>query len=269
MAHEKGVGSTDNGRDSIGRRLGVKLFGGQSAIAGNIIIRQRGTKFHPGDNVNMGKDHTIHALVDGTVVFRKKRNNKTYVSIIPAEGVTTIKPRKAKKAKSAAPKTDAPAAQASKAKKAAAPKKQAQKKEAPKAEAPKAEAPAAPKKEVAPKTAAPKAETKVTETTSTPHVTPNIGGSTTEMPKGIKMNDLTAVEGIGPKIAETLVAAGIDTWEKLGNTMASKIKEVLDAAEGNFAAHDPATWPTQAKMAAEGKWALLKAWQDKLDGGKS
>ena len=244
MAHKKGVGSTDNGRDSIGRRLGVKLFGGEKAIAGNIIIRQRGTKFHPGDNVNMGKDHTIHALVDGTVVFRKKRNNKTYVSILPAEGVVTIKPRKAKKAKSAAPKSEAPAPAAPKAKKAAAPKK----------EAPKAEAP--------------KAETKVTETTSTPNVTPTIGGSESEMPKGIKMNDLTVVEGIGPKIGETLVAAGIDTWEKLGNTMASKIKEILDAAEGNFAAHDPTTWPTQAKMAAEGKWALLKAWQDKLDGGK-
>ncbi len=257
MAHKKGVGSTDNGRDSIGRRLGVKLFGGQQAIAGNIIIRQRGTKFHPGDNVNMGKDHTIHALVDGTVVFRKKRNNKTYVSILPAEGVITIKPRKAKKVKSAAPKSDAPApaAKAPKAKKAAAPKKTAApKKEAPKAAAPKAEAP--------------KAETKVTETTSTPHVTPNVGGSTSEMPKGMKLNDLTAVEGIGPKIGEVLVAAGIDTWEKLGNTMASKIKEVLDAADGNFAAHDPATWPTQAKMAAEGKWSLLKAWQDKLDGGK-
>jgi len=252
-------------------------FTNQAAIAGNIIVRQRGTKFHPGENVNMGKDHTIHALVEGTVVFHKKRNNKTYVSILPAEGVTTIKPRKAKKAKSAAPKADASAnaPQAKKAapKKAAAPMKEAAPKAqapaAPKQEAPKAEAPkpAAPKQE-APKTDAPKADLKTTTTTSTPNVSPEIGGSTSEMPKGIKMNDLTTIEGIGPKSAEALVAAGIDTWEKLGNTMASKIKEVLDAADGNFGMMDPGTWPTQAKMAHEGKWALLKAWQDKLDGGK-
>jgi len=81
MAHKKGVGSTDNGRDSNSKRLGVKLFGGQFAKAGNIIIRQRGTKFHPGDNVYMGRDYTIHAKVEGYVVFKKKRLNRTYVSI--------------------------------------------------------------------------------------------------------------------------------------------------------------------------------------------
>ncbi len=83
MAHKKGVGSTDNGRDSNSKRLGVKLFGGQYAKAGNIIVRQRGTKFHPGENVGMGKDHTLHALVNGTVEFRKKRLNRTFVNIIP------------------------------------------------------------------------------------------------------------------------------------------------------------------------------------------
>ena len=86
MAHKKGVGSTDNGRDSNCKRLGVKLFGGQAAIAGNIIIRQRGTKFHPGDNVGMGKDHTLFALTNGTVNFRKKRNNRTYVNILTEGG---------------------------------------------------------------------------------------------------------------------------------------------------------------------------------------
>lgn len=85
MAHKKGVGSTDNGRDSKSKRLGVKLFGGQSAIAGNIIIRQRGTKYHPGENVGMGRDHTLYAQIDGTVAFRKRRNNRTFVSIVPAE----------------------------------------------------------------------------------------------------------------------------------------------------------------------------------------
>ena len=83
MAHKKGVGSSKNGRESHSKRLGVKIFGGQSAIAGNIIIRQRGTQHHPGENVGMGKDHTLHALVDGTVVFRKKVNNRSFVSIEP------------------------------------------------------------------------------------------------------------------------------------------------------------------------------------------
>ena len=81
MAHKKGVGSSKNGRESHSKRLGVKIFGGQEAIAGNIIVRQRGTTHHPGENVGMGKDHTLHALIDGTVVFRKKRNDRSYVSI--------------------------------------------------------------------------------------------------------------------------------------------------------------------------------------------
>jgi large subunit ribosomal protein L27 len=81
MAHKKGVGSSKNGRESESKRLGVKIFGGQAAIAGNIIIRQRGTKHYPGENVYMGKDHTLHAQVDGLVKFTKKRNNKSYVSI--------------------------------------------------------------------------------------------------------------------------------------------------------------------------------------------
>lgn len=83
MAHKKGVGSTDNGRDSNPKFLGVKLFGGQYAKAGNIIVRQRGTKFHPGSNVGMGKDHTLHALVPGTVEFKKKRLGRTFVNIVP------------------------------------------------------------------------------------------------------------------------------------------------------------------------------------------
>jgi large subunit ribosomal protein L27 len=81
MAHKKGAGSTKNGRDSRSNRLGVKIFGNQSVIAGNIIVRQRGTVHNPGDNVGMGKDHTLFALTDGTVKFIKKRNNKSYVSV--------------------------------------------------------------------------------------------------------------------------------------------------------------------------------------------
>jgi len=81
MAHKKGVGSSKNGRESESKRLGVKIFGGQAAIAGNILLRQRGTKHYPGNNVYMGKDHTLHAKVDGLVKFTKKRDNRSYVSI--------------------------------------------------------------------------------------------------------------------------------------------------------------------------------------------
>ena len=83
MAHKKGAGSSRNGRDSESKRLGVKLFGGQVAKAGNIIVRQRGTKHNPGINVGLGKDHTLFALTDGEVEFKRKRDNKTYVSVKP------------------------------------------------------------------------------------------------------------------------------------------------------------------------------------------
>lgn len=82
MAHKKGEGSTSNGRDSNSKRLGVKLFGGEQAIAGNIIIRQRGTKYHPGKNVGMGKDFTLYALVPGTVTFKKSRQDRTVVEVL-------------------------------------------------------------------------------------------------------------------------------------------------------------------------------------------
>ncbi|MBG38640.1 MAG: 50S ribosomal protein L27 [Cryomorphaceae bacterium] len=82
MAHKKGVGSSKNGRESESKRLGVKIFGGQAALAGNIIVRQRGTTHHPGENVGIGKDHTLFALKTGTVDFKKKAGNKSYVSII-------------------------------------------------------------------------------------------------------------------------------------------------------------------------------------------
>ena len=83
MAHKKGVCSSRNGRDSESKRLGVKVYGGQIAIAGNIIVRQRGTVHRPGNNVGMGRDHTLYALCDGEVKFQKKRDNKSYVSVLP------------------------------------------------------------------------------------------------------------------------------------------------------------------------------------------
>ena len=83
MAHKKGAGSSDNGRDSQSKRLGVKIFGGQGIIAGNIIIRQRGTVHHPGENVGIGRDHTLFALTNGIVKFKKGRNNRSFVSVEP------------------------------------------------------------------------------------------------------------------------------------------------------------------------------------------
>ena len=87
MAHKKGVGSSQNGRDSESKRLGIKIFGGQKCIAGNIIVRQRGTVHNAGDNVGMGKDHTLFALVDGVVKFQKKAKGKSYISVVPSEQI--------------------------------------------------------------------------------------------------------------------------------------------------------------------------------------
>lgn len=85
MAHKKAGGSSRNGRDSEGRRLGVKKYGGENVISGNIIVRQRGTKFHPGENVGMGKDHTLFSTVEGVVEFRRTRNNRCFVNVVPVE----------------------------------------------------------------------------------------------------------------------------------------------------------------------------------------
>lgn len=224
MAHKKGVGSTDNGRDSESKRLGVKLFGGQAATAGNIIIRQRGTKYHPGENVYMGKDFTIHAKVDGTVAFRKRRSNRTYVSIVPADAVAV-----------------APAAPA---KKAAAPKKEA----APAARSVAAEAPAP---------AAPKAA-------------PAAKAEKIDLPNGksIKQDDLKMVEGIGPKIEGLLHDAGITTWEELANAPTEQVQAILDEAGPRYRMHQPTTWAKQARLAADGNWDELVAYQDHLDGGR-
>lgn len=234
MAHKKGVGSTDNGRDSNPKYLGVKLFGGQTANAGNIIVRQRGTKFHAGDNVYMGRDHTLHAKVDGTVVFRNRRDDRTYISIKPndeaiaatARPVVGTKEAKALFAIGAAPV----------AKKAAAPKaKQA---------APKATATApAPKAEEAPVAkAAPAAKS--------------------------EKDDLKKIEGIGPKIEGLLNEGGFMTFAELAAGPTEKIQAILDAAGPRYRIHKPATWSEQAALARDGKWDELNELQDRLDGGK-
>ena len=106
MAHKKGVGSSENGRESHSKRLGVKLYGGQLVKAGNIIIRQRGTKVNPGKGVGMGKDHTIYALIDGMIVFKRAKKDKSFVSVMPIKGVDDESQKAAipKRKKAAPPK---------------------------------------------------------------------------------------------------------------------------------------------------------------------
>ncbi|MXV15297.1 50S ribosomal protein L27 [Hufsiella ginkgonis] len=140
MAHKKGAGSSRNGRESHSKRLGIKIYGGQEAIAGNIIVRQRGTKHHPDKNVGMGKDHTLFALIDGTVFFRKKADDKSYVSVLPAEKAAVEAPVKAAPVTAAEPQqvgVEQPAAKK-------APKKEAAPEAAVAEEAPAAEVEAAP-----------------------------------------------------------------------------------------------------------------------------
>lgn len=187
MAHKKGEGSTRNGRESHSKRLGVKIFGGSAAVAGNIIVRQRGTKHHPGRNVGIGVDHTLYALVDGTVVFRRKRDNKSYVSVEPNGTMANGNGKATATASKTATK---------------------------------------------------------------------------------KADDLSKVEGIGPKINELFQGAGINTFAQLAATPVEQLKQILTDAGSNFASHDPGTWPKQAELAAAGKWDELKAWQDELMGGK-
>ncbi|WP_411272898.1 50S ribosomal protein L27 [Daejeonella sp.] len=142
MAHKKGAGSSRNGRESHSKRLGIKIFGGQAAIAGNIIVRQRGTKHHPDKNVGIGKDHTLFALIDGTVMFKKKFDDKSYVSILPREAQVVVEdaPVKTKKAAApkpeATPKAEAPVKEAAAEKEETAEPKAAAKKAAPAKKAP-------------------------------------------------------------------------------------------------------------------------------------
>lgn len=228
MAHKKGAGSSDNGRDSKSKRLGVKLFGGQHAVAGNILVRQRGTQFHAGDNVYMGRDHTLHAAIDGVVVFKRSFKDRRFVSILPVQEVAETIAKPAKSAKSA-PKAEPVAAPAEKPAKKAAPAA---------AEVVEAEA------GVEKKAAAPKKE------------------------KGPKLDDLKIVEGVGPKIETLLKEGGISTWAELAAASEERLKEILDAAGPRYQIHDPSTWPAQAKFAVDGKWDELKEYQEMLIGGR-
>jgi len=215
MAHKKGVGSSDNGRDSKSKRLGVKLFGGQLALAGNILVRQRGTRFHAGENVYMGKDHTLHAKVDGIVDFKVRRKSRTFVNILPIVDETADVATQLEDIRKAT--VEKPATESKKEQPAIA-------------------------KEV--KKSAPAKKTE-------------------------KGDDLTKVEGIGPKIKEILWNAGVLSYADLAAKTADEVREILSAEGSRYNRFDPTTWPEQAKLAAEGEWDKLKEWQDQLSGGKA
>lgn len=262
MAHKKGVGSTDNGRDSKSKRLGVKLFGGQVARAGNIIVRQRGTKFHAGENVYAGRDFTLHAKVDGHVTFTKKKLNRTYVNIVPFEGVDTV--TKAAPAPKAEPVAEAPVVEEAPAvvEEAPAVEETPVAEAAPEVEAVVEEAPAeelvaaAPPAEEAPAAKEEKAKTSKSEKITLPSG------------KKIKLDDLKVVEGIGPKIEGLLNEAGITTWAELAGAPTDKVQAILDEAGPRYRMHDPATWAKQAELANNAQWAELEEYQDRLKGGK-
>jgi large subunit ribosomal protein L27 len=234
MAHKKGVGSTDNGRDSNSKRLGVKLYGGQVARAGNIIVRQRGTKFHAGENTYLGKDFTLHAKIDGIVSYRKKRLNRTYVSVLPFDHVEeTIARDLPPVAKAESRSVPEPVAEAK------------------------------PLAQVEPEApSAPVAEEKPAKSEKSEKIT---------LPSGrkIKQDDLKMVEGIGPKIEGLLNDAGIVTWNDLANAPVEKVQAILDEAGPRYRMHQPTTWAKQADMADKGQWELLEKYQDWLDGGKA
>ena len=274
MAHKKGAGSSDNGRDSKSKRLGVKLFGGQAALAGNIIIRQRGTKFHAGENVYMGRDHTLHAGVDGIVTFKRTRNDRNFVSVLPAELlVAPVAETLAKPV--AAPKADKPAAK----KAAAAPAVVEAEVAAPVAEAVVEAAPVAMEEVVvaaAPAVAeempatAPVAEAVVEAAAVAMEEVVAAEPQTEKQPskKTPKLDDLKVIEGIGPKIEQLLKDGGITTWAELASADVERLKEILDAAGPRYQIHDPSTWPAQSKFAVAGEWEELKEYQDMLTGGR-
>lgn len=258
MAHKKGEGSTQNGRDSRSKRLGVKLFGGQTAEPGNILVRQRGTRYLMGKNVYMGKDHTLHASITGKVVFTKGKNDKVSIHVIPfddaelaAKAVNAANKSAKASAKfggnAATAKVSAPAASAP----------------APKAAA-KASAPAAPVVAAATMEAPKMADIEISFDASAFDDAPAAPKA-----KAAKADDLKKIEGIGPKIAELLIADGIVTFADLAAAPLERIQGILDAAGPRYKIHNPTTWAQQSQLAADGKWDELKAWQDELNGGKA
>ncbi len=283
MAHKKGVGSTDNGRDSHSKRLGVKLFGGQAATAGNIIVRQRGTKYHPGENVYMGKDFTLHAKVDGKVTFRKSRLNRMYVSIDPTstDGVQAQQSagsqvqRTAEKQSVAATATTSTTTDNQSTNDADTSMKVDATLTGTTNEGPVhlEDAPEMP--DVAPGITD-EAELAVADNPDQADALNTAGVTGSDMPqyvvlpagRKIELDDLTVIEGVGPAIAGLLTASGINSWQALADADADFIQGILDDAGPNYSVHNPATWKQQAALAAAGNWDELEQLQQQLDGGK-
>lgn len=222
MAHKKGQGSTRNGRDSESKRLGVKIFGGEVAIPGNIIIRQRGTKFYPGLGVGMGKDHTIFAKEEGVVSFRTRAKGRTYVSVLPIEGTeiqTTTTTTKAAPKKEAAPKVEADVAV----------------EEAPAEEVVVEEAPAEAAAE----------ETK--EASSGDDIFAVIGTA-----NEADANDLKKISGLGPAMEGKLNEAGIYTYEQISKCTEKEwlaLDEIVGKVSTKALKDD---WAAQAKELMNG-----------------
>ena len=195
MAHKKGQGTSRNGRDSAGRRLGVKRFAGQLVSGGSILVRQRGTKFHPGENVGRGKDDTLFAKITGVVDFRDKGRKGRFISVFPQDMGEMTPASNGGAASNGVSAPSAPAAEA-------------------------------------------------------------------------KADDLTEVEGVGPKIAGILNDKGIISFAGLASTEVAAIAEILKEAGSRYSMAKPATWPQQAALAAEGKWPELEELQGDLKGGR-
>jgi large subunit ribosomal protein L27 len=297
MAHKKGAGSSDNGRDSNPQYLGVKMYGGQAAIPGNILVRQRGTKFHPGVGVYMGKDHTLHASISGVVTFKKGKDDKRIVFITPfpvgSDAALNTAHLDAKAAKGRKTNMDAPAKVAKVAKlkterptKVAAAKPAATAKAATVVSAPAAKAASSSTASTtttttrvvsAPATATVVSETVTTQapvvseavTTQATVVSETVATAATETSATtVQGDDLKKIEGIGPKIAELFYAAGITTFAQLSETSTARMQEILDEAGPRYSTHNPMTWGHQASLAADGQWDELKELQDELNGGK-
>lgn len=263
MAHKKGVGSSDNGRDSISKRLGVKVFGGQKVRAGNIIIRQRGTRYHPGDYVGIGKDHTIYALYDGIVTFRSGRKDRTFVSIEPFEEVVEKlnAPSKASKASSPAAVEEVAVAEAP------APEPAPEPVAAEPEPEPTPEPVVAAEPEPTPEPEPEPEPVPEPEPEPTPEPEPVAAAPVAKAKKAPKEDDLKIIEGIGPKLESILKEAGITDLKVMSDSNEEALRTILEAAGNRYKMFNPSTWPKQALLAFEGKMDELQAYQDRLDGG--
>jgi len=224
MAHKKGVGSTKNGRDSNSKRLGVKIYGGQLALAGNIIVRQRGTKFHPGDNVGLGRDHTIFAKIDGLVKFTRRRNDRNYISIEPFEGDVDVAELKQKNLEVEKPATIAKERKEDKEKTAEKPAEKAPEKSADKKELSDEEKEAAK------------------------------GNLVTNLGAGDKANkdDLKKISGVGPKFEAALNGIGIFNFAQIAKMTDAEYGIVDDLVPGFPGRGQRDDWAGQAKQLMTG-----------------